>query len=348
MHSRRAMRQLAGASTVPGWGQANTQPTFESMAGARLVYASNRSYAKLVGELGDASQLGSTLTAEGREALGMLTSITFRAIKAARAVRKLRFDVVARELGLPIHESVKVVRRTVIAKRLANGKKIYRTFRIRKTYFDYGTGREYLKTVANGWLMYNYGIKPLMGDIYNSIEVLQRPSPYHRISGKATEEWRTHSYTSSRIGSTSTTSNCRCTVKQSVEVSVINPNLWLANRLGLINPAQWIWEAIPFSFVIDWFGNVESVIMSMTDFTGLQTHDPVVNQHGFRSGGGYVINIYDKPSTWSEASGYDRYCRRTTGLVLPRLKFRYERLGWRRAANAISILVGLLKGRVTP
>lgn len=52
-------------------------------------------------------------------------------------------------------------------------------------------------------------------------------------------------------------------------VSISNPNLWLLNRLGLINPATVIWDLIPWSFVVNMFVNVNQMISSITDRVGL-------------------------------------------------------------------------------
>jgi hypothetical protein len=59
-----------------------------------------------------------------------------------------------------------------------------------------------------------------------------------------------------------------------VDVRVDNPNLHLAQQLGFINPLSVAWELVPFSFVVDWFGNVGQVLASFSDFAGLSQVNP--------------------------------------------------------------------------
>ena len=49
---------------------------------------------------------------------------------------------------------------------------------------------------------------------------------------------------------------------------VTNQNAYLANRVGMINPATVAWELVPFSFAIDWFLPVTSFLDSYTDQVG--------------------------------------------------------------------------------
>jgi len=59
----------------------------------------------------------------------------------------------------------------------------------------------------------------------------------------------------------------------SARVSISNPNLWLLNRMGLINPATVAWDLVPWSFVVNMFVNVNAMIGSVTDHVGLQIED---------------------------------------------------------------------------
>lgn len=109
--------------------------------------------------------------------------------------------------------------------------------------------------------------------------------------------------------------------------------------MGLANPLQWILEAIPFSFVVDWFSNLSQVVGQWTDFYGYSfertwrsykykaTHDQVTFSP---YGGGFS----------AEGFVFQRYL----DLPKPKLVFAYERFGVERAANAISLLVGFLPG----
>lgn len=322
---------------------ANTSFTEEGSAsyfrGNMIREATNRAYSNLVKGLGDNASFGATLTAERRETFGMLTSLVIRAYSAAKAVKRLDLASAARSLGLPYSER-NVVKRFYT--RTRKGKK--RVVRVRRTYFEFGTGREFLKTAASGWLMWSYGIKPLMSDIYAAVDALQSDFPWKRISGsgRVKRSETDYKFVSPDIytlrlyeGSVS--------VRQSAEFRINNPNLALANKLGLINPAQMALEAIPFSFVIDWFSNLSDVVMSFTDFSGYSLRNACLNRSSsfkFDWTGANPWNPVDNRVYRDVLTSEFR--TRTLGLTPPRLLFAYERFNWQRAANAISLLVGFL------
>lgn len=294
---------------------------------------SNLAYERMVGQLGDASQLGATVTAEGRKTWHMVVSVVSRCLRAARSVRKLQFGAAARDLGLPYHERDVVIRRRV---RLPNGK--YRTFKIRRKEFQWHEGKWYAAEIGSGWLMYSYGVKPLMQDIYNGLDFLQRPFPYTRVQGGA-KGYFTVPDRHNRPG-IQTNWISEYSVKQSVDVRVANSNLWLCNRLGLVNPLQWAWEAVPFSFVVDWFSNVGEVINSASDFAGLEISEPCTNIRWH-----LIENVSNR---WS-SNDYVSYKlhrierSRSLSLTLPKLRFAYERFQWQRGANAISLLLQVMR-----
>lgn len=63
------------------------------------------------------------------------------------------------------------------------------------------------------------------------------------------------------------------TVTFSAGVVVTNPNLWLGNKLGLINPLSVAWDLVPWSFVANMFVNIGQLLGSLTDLAGLSLRD---------------------------------------------------------------------------
>lgn len=300
--------------------------------------ASNKAYERLVGKLGDSSSFGATLTAERRETWGMVVGTIERLVRAARHVRKLELGSAARELGVPYSE--RVVKATV-----GKGR---RRRKIKRVLHRLPNGREVQKSLASGWLMYSYGVKPLAEDIYNGMDVLQRPLEWDTIRGSGRAEWSGTYRQNSSLGPNYwqfQTYSYKVSCRMSCQVTVKNPNLWLANRLGLINPVQWVNEAIPLSFVADWFSNLSTVIGSMTDFVGLDVKAPCttylytanVQQGWVGSDAGPVL------TTLTDIT--HRTFKRELSLVMPKLSFGYERFSWQRGLNAISLLVGFLPSK---
>lgn len=323
---------LSGAESADAWGWLPANVT--------RANASNRARKKLVGALGDSSSFGATLTAEARESWSMVVNGITRLLKAARAVRKLHFAEAATQLGLPYKEVLKkrwMWRTYHVSRRNGHGTmKVRQRVAVYKTEMDWGTGRSYAKTLASGWLMYSYGVKPLAQDIHNGMEVLTREFPAKQFSARGSETWE-----QSIEGSYYTTrrkAKSRC--KVSAYVGVSNPNLWLANQLGLVNPAQWVMEAIPFSFVLDWVSNLSDVISQMTDFVGLELSRPLTT---------YIdVGEEQRLPLYSWIAPYHKrvtQIERTLAIPSAELVWAGERFHWQRGLNAISLLVGFLPAK---
>lgn len=298
---------------------------YEDLYNDARVEALNKARAKFVDALGDASSFGSTLTAERRETYGMMQSAVSKAYRAARAVRRGNLQRAAQIFGI---EPPRVVETVVKRRKRPDG-----TYRppVKRSHYVLPTGRRVAKNAAGTWLWYSYGVKPLIDDCYNAVDVLQRHAPYTRVEG-----WGTGSSSDTLPGSVKVENVVKA--KFAANVRVKNPNLWLANQMGLVNPIQMVNEAIPFSFVVDWFSNLSDVISSMTDFVGLEIADPVTAIKGTTTAD--HIDEYNWRYSWNWKA--IRYSRELT-IPEAKLRFKYERFNWQRGANAISLLVGFLK-----
>lgn len=202
------------------------------------------------------------------------------------------------------------------------------------------------KSLANLWLEMNFGWKPLIQDIYESVKVLQSNQPVTRISGtgKGTYEERVvvnnrpnyEVWTKDMLGVK--------TVRVVGDVRVTNPNLFLANKLGLTNPAAVLWDAIPFSFVVDWFLPVNKFLNSFDDSLGIATSGLCTSSK---------IQTMGSESYWNytgtkryTASTLMEFYRDPTTLPLPSFKDRMKPLDgslW-RAATSVALVSQLLGG----
>ena len=317
-----------GLGDCQSWGYESTTPPY--WASGALADATNGARKKFVNKLGDASSFGATMTAERKETWGTVVSLVTKALLAARQIKSLRFAEAARTLGVPYREYRKRVKVGVVRR----GKR-KKTLYDRKTVFDLPSGRTVVKTAASGWLLYSYGVKPLCEDIYNGMDILQRPIPDQRFrgSGRGNASTRSSDFYSTYAQSYDVS------VRFAADVSVENPNLWLANKMGLINPAQWVLEAIPFSFVADWFSNLSDVVNAMSDLAGLKVTNTMLSR-GFTSTDA-LIPLRPNVSRWHKTRVYSI---REFGVNIPsvQLTFGYERFSWQRGLNAISLLVGFL------
>lgn len=272
--------------------------------------ADNTARSRFVNQLGDKSSFGATLLAERKQTLGMVTTAGINLWRFYRGFRKKFITMDDAQAALWWHKS-------------------------RKSRKDWR--RNVPKTLGSYWLQYSYGWKPLVQDIYNGIDILQRPLPPWRVraSGRVSDD-------TSKIlgvwGQDLLERQFQGSTVLRARVDIQNPNLWLANQLGLVNPAGVIWEAIPFSFVIDWLSNASAFLMQATDFSGLNLIDPITTR---------VITLKTQHSQWYGAyfarNSETRYFVRSAGIPPVKLTFAYERFQWQRGANAISLLVQALK-----
>lgn len=277
--------------------------------------ALNVSYAKLVDRIGSSSELGTTL-AEFRQSASMIQNRATQLWSAARKIRSFRFS-----------EAARILRQSTVPK-----------------------GASTKKSFANNWLEFSFGWSPLIQDIYASVDVLQSRQPKFRISGKGLDhgsynyfyryefpgvpEWTVENRTSGEW---------LITVRQGCTLGVSNPNLYLANQLGLVNPLTIGWELVPFSFVVDWFIPVGQFLSQGTDFLGLTVSRPWRMHHALVSGYDYSYNYYNGTRITTMRGARMRRFTSLSGIQLVPRPWKVPH--WRRAANAVSLLVQILSKR---
>lgn len=197
-----------------------------------------------------------------------------------------------------------------------------------------------VKSVANNWLEVVYGWLPSIMDIGNAINVLQEPFKKTRVAESVRGSYRVIDTKPDWPFGRGLRYKVQPVCKMGCEIEVSNPNLWLANQMGFINPASWLWELTTLSFVVDWFTNVGQFLASATDFLGLTIHRAYTTLHyanGTASAywGGGIDGSHVGASNFT----FGRTTR-TLGLTKPALFIRPIWItGWRRAANAVALLV---------
>lgn len=176
--------------------------------------------------------------AQGAQSWEMVAARTMQLVRAFKHLRSGNLGGFAAELSL----NSNVVRRRITRKRA-------------------------MQDPSGAWLEFTFGWSPLIGDIYNAINVLQTAFPTVPSRGSASESSSTKEvFRPNWYRLTNTKAQCRLVA----DLVVTNPNLLLANQLGLLNPAAVVWDIIPFSFVVDWFLPVGGFIKTFNDQAGLE------------------------------------------------------------------------------
>jgi len=128
------------------------------------------------------------------------------------------------------------------------------------------------KDIANLWLEYSYGWKPLAQDLYEAQKLahaaLLKPIA---IMARGHGKWEHGSHFDAGHGA-----DCDTHLDQSnmtyLEANIVNPKLYMLSSAGLINPLSIAWEATPFSFVVDWFIPIGGTLQAITAGVGLESN----------------------------------------------------------------------------
>lgn len=214
--------------------------------------------------------------------------------------------------------------------------------------------------ISSLWLEYSWGWRPMIEDIYKSLKVLIETdfdTRYLRAGTSQNDFVKTqltrvkNSYIYAGCLNTSDwdesiTTRLRCTTGATVSIS--NPNLALANRLGLINPIGVIWAVQPFSFIVDKYINIGQMLNSFTDLYGFHISNAWTawSCKGSFNERYYADTVCKGNTTYVDvrsASGLMFAKTRAPGLLGPTLSWKVPSIGsLSEAASYIALMVQLL------
>lgn len=279
----------------------------------------NKSFEDLKGNVYNTAALGLNFV-EAHQALSMITRSATTILGVYRDIKELRFGSAATKLRMHFVP----------------------------------TGVSKHKSAASNFLEYHFGLVPLLSDIHDAIELYREPiksleatrgrKSFHDSFNIRTDFqtgggdfWRRSEYYARDYLAVQ-----GCTVH-----AITNNNLLSLEQWGVLNPLSLVWEAVPFSFVVDWFVNVGNVLSSFSAFSGMQLTRTYtswryrVTTYGDCS---WVVNTNQnglRQSTWT---GSGVRLNRTLGLTSPTFSLRPLRFPSPvRAATAISLLIQQLK-----
>jgi hypothetical protein len=284
-----------------------------------VASAYNKAYSKFLSKIkGDQAELGASM-GEFRKTADMVSDRTSQLYKFFRALRRGRFREANALIRVPSGFKPKA------------------------------------RSFGGIVLEYSFGWAPVVSDIHTSMKVLVSGIPPSFAKAKVASVIAGYNYDSGGVWplhGSKTVDSGYITVNIGAGVHLTNPNLWLANQLGIINPVSVAWELTRLSFLVDYFINVSQVIDSWSDLIGVEIFYP------YRS---YGLNItstdyqetgYSEP--WSSCHGDNtiyvchaeamRFVRELS-IPGPSLRFEAQRVSLKRASTSISLLLQQLKGR---
>lgn len=282
--------------------------------------------------MGDAASWGVNL-AERRQAMSMMTQRLTSMVGFVRKLKRFDWYGALRELILNNDSEPKVQRRKRYLQAQLRVNSLIKDGRLKKQ----------AKYFADNYLEFHFGWSPAVSDIYSTIDILQQEiAPNHiRVSAKSDK--------TERLSAGNTLYKGRDKVKIGATVMISNPNLWLANQLGVVNPAVVAFELIPFSFILDWFVNVSEFLGSFTEHAGMSITDAYWTHSHTESREWEAIGSIDiwtgNPAYVVSGSNASFSVYRYLGLPPgPDIQIRKPwALSPRRGAAAASLLVQMLK-----
>lgn len=145
-------------------------------------------------------------------------------------------------------------------------------------------------SLADAWLSYQYGWKPLLSDIHGFAEWSTRRFRYRTF--RATAQYRKPHliitpYSNYEFITTTSTGFHESAVLYSITCSVTNESAFDLERLSSMDPKVIAWELFPLSFVLDWFVDVGSYLHGLE---AASTSGLTFNR-GFRTTS--TLNYYD-------------------------------------------------------
>lgn len=294
----RTSAQDAGNSEAITWcnnGRSDVDP-----------YVSNKALAKFVSAVkdGQSASLGATL-AEWEQSQKMIAARAGQLLSSLRSIKRGNVVGAARDLG------------HALAPSSLKGKGGRR-------------GRAASHDASNAWLELHFGWVPLIKDIYDAVNVLQSSIPSNTVRAVSGSDLRIPIVGNDFRG----LHKYSCLMKIQADVYISNPNLALANQLGLINPASVAWELVPFSFVVDWFLPVGNFLNSFTDLVGYEVKFPFTTT--LRTASTHLESPYPIFQWDTEAVR----CSRVLGLPSYQLRpVQFKGFSVARGATAISLLI---------
>lgn len=275
----------------------------------------NEAYEKLRNKvLGEEAQLANAVL-ERVKTMEMLHNRVVQLTRFTKAVRKFQWDEAASILGFKRDKKSRVV--------------------------NLHNLRTSAKAFGNNWLEFHFGWEPLIGEIYRCMELLQGDYPAYSASCKA---WQVDTKLNRSVSSGFNNvhdSQLILKVRVGAEIKIVNPNLFLLDQLGLVNPASVVWEAIPFSFAVDWFVNVGEFLNSWYPFPGVKflssyrTYYHTITQN-------HLI-VHQTGTPYQKWKAEQVNVTRASGLLGPTLRLRQPKaVSAVRAATAVSLLTKML------
>jgi hypothetical protein len=199
--------------------------------------------------------------------------------------------------------------------------------------------------VANRWLAYQYGWKPLKQAIYDNYTLLMDTTLKDMSINVTAAHVTSYESPLESFNGLETQWSGKVIGKSGIRAKMTNEFFAGQQRLGMLNPLSVAWELMPFSFVFDWGIPVGNTLNALTASAGLQFLDgytSVVRKSSF------VARRSKATTTWLVDPGNYRMSLVSfnrdlmTSFPLPRLYGKDNPFSTRHVLNALALLRSLM------
>jgi hypothetical protein len=286
-----------------------------------VAEAHDKAYDAFRNRCGDYSQWATNLI-EANQTISMIAARASQLFRAAKALKKGRFGDFLGYLGVS---------------------RVNRKIKRHKQF-------------ADNWLEYAFAWKPAVQDIGAGVEALCTDFSPKRVFGRG-RSLSNDSYhlniSGPDFGGFHNVEDIlyqwETIVRIGASIRIVNPNIHLLDQLGFINPLSVAWEAVPFSFVLDWVSNVGQVLQSVTDFLGLEILHSFTTVYTQTEKSTYQMYEYTAHPEWY-SSQKDRqrgfYVKRNPGFSGPEFRLKpFKGFSVARGTTAVALLLQFLSGQ---
>lgn len=198
---------------------------------------------------------------------------------------------------------------------------------------------------AGLYLEYVFGWVPLINDIRAACStVVQMADTRDWVSGVAKSEINSVVGSWNQYVDEYKRESGSIRVTRATAVEIQNPNRWLLERAGLLNPVTVLWDLVPWSFVVNMFVNTGTLVQSITDFAGLSfSNGSTTYSHNLQI---YCVrNEKYAGGQYRESGGLHRKKHRVLGAISqPPLVMKLPNANWELAAIAASLVTQKVTG----
>lgn len=320
------------------------EPPLTLFGADALDECKNKMLRRLAGNLQGVRANVALMFVERRQTAQLLADSAFRLATAAVSLRQGNLKAFARALSLGTRDRAAVARSWK---------------RVTTTPVD--------KRLANHWLEYVFGWLPLLSDMRDSAELLaetvstyKEPKGSVRAVGRTTASYRKRDPLTGYghlFADVDAMASYTCRVKAQYELD--SEARSVLSKTGITNPLSLAWEALPFSFVVDWILPVGNYIDSLTALDGFTIHS-VTFSTTENAVSEWRFGVYNQPGyAWSrteiteggKASATQTRYIRTLSLPsysFPSLRSPIGSKPLERFATAASLLLQVFRGGQRP